>query len=79
MKIYLNGREIRFVMMIRNMSQNKMATKIGITRPHFNKLLMGYANPTSETRKKITNAFKGIAWDRLYTIVDLNLTTGSKL
>ena len=74
MKVFVNGKQLRLILKIRNLSQRDAALKIGITHVHFNKLLHHNSEPSPKTRRNILSAFRGIAWDKLFTMMDLSVS-----
>ncbi|MCK5358315.1 MAG: helix-turn-helix transcriptional regulator [Elusimicrobiales bacterium] len=68
MKVFINGKEIRYILITRNLSQGRAAERIGITRTHFNRLLHGDSTPSPTTRDNILKVFRGISWDKLFKI-----------
>jgi len=77
LKIYIRSENARIILSIRNKTQKEAAQTAGITPEHFSRLMTGECQPSADTRKKLTSkVFTGVAWDRLFKIVD---NTGGSL
>lgn len=67
-RVLLNGREVRFILAKRNMSQKQFAARVKITRQHAWFLLEQKRGPSAAVQARITAVFRGrgYSWERLF-------------
>jgi len=56
----------------RNMTQNHLALKAGITSGYISQLMCGLRHPSPETREKLQNALHPLTFDDIFIIEEIN-------
>ncbi len=76
-RVVLNRDTIKILMIKKNLNYVRTAERIGISHQFFYELMINRKHPSSETRKKIQEAFKGHSWESLFTIEQMTTTSGT--
>ena len=70
LKVGLNRRVIQLAMLRRNMSQNMLAMKLGISSGYISQLMRGVRNASPGVRQKMLEVFSPMSFDELFVIKD---------
>ncbi len=68
MKVRLRGKVLLEILARRNLSQNALARRAGLTSGHISQLLRGARNVSPRTRKRLLHALDGVPFDQLFSI-----------
>lgn len=68
LKVRLNHNAIELAMVRRNMSQNMLATRIGISSGYISQLMCGNRNASPRVRQKILDALVPLIFDDVFII-----------
>lgn len=67
-KVSLNRSTIQMAMVRRNMSQNMLAMRMGISSGYISQLMRGTRHASPEVRRKLLEMFIPLTFDDLFTI-----------
>ena len=67
-KVCLNRSTIQMAMVRRNMSQNMLAMRMGISSGYISQLMCGTRHASPELRQKLLEMFTPLTFDDLFTI-----------
>ncbi len=70
MKVKLNRSAIKTVLVKRNISQNMLATGMGISSGYFSQMVCGTRYPSAKVRQRILDALVPMTFDDLFVIQD---------
>lgn len=68
MIVKLNNNELKLQLARKNMSQNWLAQRLGVTSGYISQLMCGVRNPSPRLREKIMKLFPECDFDELFTI-----------
>lgn len=66
LKVKVNSRKIREIILKKNLSQNNIAKRMGISSAYMAQLLNGERCPSPVTRQKFQDYFKDCSFDELF-------------
>jgi transcriptional regulator with XRE-family HTH domain len=69
-KVSLKRGTIQVAMVRRNMSQNMLAMRIGISSGYISQLMRGTRHASPDVRKKLLDIFTPLTFDDLFTIAE---------
>ena len=70
MKVKLNRSAIETVLLKKNMSQNMLATTMGISTCYFSQIMCGTRYPSPRLRQRILDALDPLTFDDIFIIED---------
>jgi transcriptional regulator with XRE-family HTH domain len=70
LRVRLNKKAILLAITRRNMSQNMLAAKAGITSGYISQIMCGDRSPSAETRQKLMEVLSPMTFDDIFTIED---------
>jgi len=69
-KVSLNRRALEIALARKNMSQNMLAARMGISSGYMSQLMRGERHPSPMTRQKILDAMSPLSFDDIFIIED---------
>lgn len=69
LKVKVNGRKIREIILKKNLSQNNVAKRMTISSAYMAQLLNGERCPSPTTRQKFQDYFKDCSFDDLFKTI----------
>jgi transcriptional regulator with XRE-family HTH domain len=70
MKVVLNTLAVRQIMARKNMSQNRLAQRLGTSSGYLSQLMTRKRYPSPQMRKKLLKVLQGYAFDDLFILCD---------
>ncbi|MDP3062124.1 MAG: helix-turn-helix transcriptional regulator [Chloroflexota bacterium] len=68
LRVLLKLEDLRVILAKRNMSQNMLAMKAGISSGYFSQIMHGERRPSPRLRQRLLDTLEGVAFDDLFSI-----------